>query len=107
MNASEITKQIQGQVTLRGYNLQLINEGQPKSRYDLSNCCGFFDPSSCSWDISQNFFPPSFQSYELRDIVNQGLVANGCISTNTVSITKQSVVVCPAVVYTVPLGNVS
>ena len=105
MNASEITKQIQGQVTLLGYNLQLINEGQPKSQYDLSSCCGFFDASSCSWDISQNFFPPSFSSYELRHIVNQGLVANGCIPTNTVSITKQSVVVCPGVVYTVPLGD--
>jgi len=105
MNASEITKMIQGQVTLRGYNIQLINEGQPKSNYDLSSCCGFFDASACAWDLSQNLFPPNFQSYELRDIVNQGLVANGCIPTNTVSITKQSVVVCPPVVFNYPLGN--
>ena len=105
MNASDITKMIQGQVTLRGYNLQFINEGQTKSGYDISNCCGYFDASACAWDLSQNLFPPNFKSYEFRHIVNQGLVANGCVPVNTVSITTQSVNVCPPVVFSYPLGK--
>jgi len=105
MDASDITRQIQGQATLKGYNILLIKERQPRANYDLSNCCGFYDPSSNQWDISQNFFPPTFSSYEFRNLVNQGLVSNGCIPTNTVSITKQSSEVCPPFSYTVPLGN--
>lgn len=105
MNASDITRQIQGQATLRGYNTLLLKESQPRAAYDLSNCCGFYDASSCSWDISQNFYPPTFSSYEFRNLVNQGLVANNCIPTSTVSMTTQSPEVCPPFTYTVPLGN--
>ena len=106
MDASDITRQILAQATLKGYNTLLLKEGQPRANYDLSNnCCGFYDPSSCSWDVMTNIYIPAYPSYELRNLVNQGLVANTCIPTSTVSITKQSAVICPPLVYTVPLGN--
>jgi hypothetical protein len=105
MDASDIIRKVRSQATLQGFNTLLLKEKQPAATYDNSGCCGFFDVSTCQWDISQNFYPPLFSSYEFRYLVNNGLVANGCIPTNTVSITKQTNYVMPGFVYTVPLGN--
>jgi hypothetical protein len=106
MDASDMIRRIQGQATLKGYNTLLQKEGQPASRYDLSdNCCGFFDISNNSFNVFPNFYPPNYSSYEFRYLVGKGLEANGCVPTNTVSITKQAPVVCQSVNYTVPLGT--
>lgn len=105
MDASDIIRKVRSRATLQGFNTLLLKEKQPVATYDNSGCCGFFDVSTCQWDVPKNYYPPLFSSYEFRYLVNNGLVANGCIPTNTVSITKQTNYVMPGVVYTVPLGN--
>jgi hypothetical protein len=105
MDASDIIRKIRGQATLQGFNTLLLKEKQPAATYDNSGCCGFYDTSNCQWDVPKNYYPPLFSSYEFRNLVNTGLVANGCNPTNKVSITKQTNYVMPGVVYTVPLGN--
>ena len=106
MDASDIIRRLQGQATLKGYNTLLQKQGENRALYDLShNCCGFYDASSNTFQTVPNFYPPNFSSYEFRYNVDQGLRANNCVPTNTVSILKQSPAVCPSVVYKVPLGN--
>jgi hypothetical protein len=50
MNASDLIRQIQSQATLAGFNRHLLQERMPIAAYDLSNCAGFFDTSSCSFE---------------------------------------------------------
>jgi len=106
MDASDIIRKIQGQATLKGYTTLLQKNGQSLATYDASNvCCGFYDPSNNTFNTVPNFYPPNYPSYEFRYNVDQGLRSNGCVPTNTLSMTTQSVDVCPAVQYTVPLGR--
>ena len=106
MDASDITRRILGQATLKGYNTLLQKYGESLRNYDASDvCCGFYDASNNTFNTVPNLYPPNFPSYEFRDQVYKGLQANGCVPTNTVISTKQAAVVCPPVVYTVPLGN--
>jgi len=121
MNASDLIRQIQSQATLAGYNRLLLQERMPAAAYDLSNCSGFFDTSSCSFEpqpptnqaysntvTSSTTYRPSpitYPSYEYRSLVTQGLQSYGYIPQNESKMTTQSVVIQPNLIYTVPLGS--
>ena len=120
MNASDLIRQIHGKATLAGYNALLLKERMPVGAYDLSNCSGFFDTSSCSFEpnppTNQTYSPtatssttyrPSpvtYPSYEYRALVNEGLQSYGYIPQNESVMAKTPTTICPNLVYTVPLG---
>jgi len=106
MNASDLIRQIQSQATLAGFNNLLLKERMPVSAYDLSNCSGFFDASSCSFQPNPPPSQPSpitYPSYEYRTLVTQGLQSYGYIPQNESKMVTQPVVIQPNLVYTVPL----
>ena len=119
MNASDLIRQIQGKATLAGYNALLLKERMPVGAYDLSNCSGFFDTSSCSFEpnppTNQTYSPtvtssttyrPSpviYPSYEYRALVNEGLQSYGYIPQNESVMRTTPTTICPNLVYTVPL----
>ena len=120
MNASDLIRQIQSQATLAGFNNLLLKERMPVQAYDLSNCSGFFDTSSCSFEpnpptnqaysitvTSSTTYRPSpitYPSYEYRALVAEGLQSYGYIPQNESKLVTQPVVIQPNLIYTVPLG---
>jgi hypothetical protein len=121
MNASDLIRQIQSQATLAGFNNLLLKERMPTAAYDLSNCSGFFDTSSCSFEpnpptnqaysitvTSSTTYRPSpitYPSYEYRALVAEGLQSYGYIPQNESKMVTQPVVIQPNLIYTVPLNS--
>jgi hypothetical protein len=97
-----------GQATLRGFNSVLQKQGLPAS--DSSGCCGYYS------DVSNSFPSPKFDpaytrpspvvygTYEYRQLVQAGLVVNGCVPTHTVQMKVQQPFICPTVIVTVPVN---
>jgi hypothetical protein len=97
------------QATLAGFNSVLQKQGLPVS--DSSGCCGYFDSSNCAGFPSPTFDPaytrPSpvvYSTYEYKQLVQTGLVVNGCVPTQTVQMTAQPAAICPTVIVTVPVN---
>lgn len=94
--------------TLAGFNSVLQKQGLPAS--DSSGCCGYYS------DVSNSFPSPTFDpaytrpspvvygTYEYRQLVQTGLVVNGCVPTQTVQMTAQPSAICPTVIVTVPVN---
>ena len=98
-----------GQATLRGFNSVLQKQGLPAS--SPSTCCGYFNSSNCAGFPSPKFNPsytrPSptvYGTYEYKQLVDIGLVVNGCVPTQTVQMAVQTPVVCPTVIVTIPVN---
>ena len=108
MNASDITRQVYAKATLAGFNTLLLKTGQPASAFDISNsCAGFFDVSSCSFLPNPRLDAPSlikYPTYAYRQLVQEGLLDTNVITSNVVTMTKQSPVICSDIIYTVPLS---
>ena len=106
MNASDITRQVLAQATLKGFNTLLMKEGQPKSDYDLSGgCAGFYDISSCAFLPNPRTSAPSlikYPTYAYRQLVQEGLLDTNVITSNVVVMTVQKPVICPDVVFYYP-----
>lgn len=107
MNASDITRQVYAKATLAGFNSLLLKTGEPKANYTSSNCAGFFDVSSCSFQPNPRSNAPSlikYPTYAYRQLVQEGLLDNNVITSNVMTMTKQSPVICSDIIYTVPLS---
>jgi len=122
MNASDITRRVYAKATLAGFNSLLLKTGQPTSEviddptqatpviintYTTSNCAGFFDVSSCSFQPNPRPNAPSlikYPSYAYRQLVQEGLQDNNVITSNVMTMNTQKAVICPNIVYTVPLS---
>jgi hypothetical protein len=107
MNASDITRQVYAKATLAGFNSLLVKTGQPTATYTDSNCAGFFDASSCSFQPNPRSNAPSlikYPSYAYRQLVQEGVLDNNIITSNVVTMTTQKPVVCANIIYTVPLS---
>jgi hypothetical protein len=108
MNASDITRQVLAQATLKGFNTLLMKEGQPTSYYDLSGgCAGFYDVSSCSFQPNPRTNAPSlikYPSYAYRQLVQEGVLDNNIITSNVMTMTTQKPAICADIIYTVPLS---
>jgi hypothetical protein len=107
MNASDITRQVYAKATLAGFNALLLKTGEPSATYTTSNCAGFFDVSSCSFQPNPRSNAPSlihYPTYAYRQLVQEGLLDNNVITSNVMTMTKQSPVICSDIIYTVPLS---
>ena len=132
MDAGDILRQIQAQTAVAGLNMKLLKLGTnvyPGPKVPVAdwngNTNGLFDVSACAWDLSGiqysqfgnfNTAQPTYLSYQERTLVQQGLLVNGSVPTNVLSmqtpiIGKDSsgnvldTNICPAVQLTVPLNN--
>ena len=107
MNASDITRQVYAKATLAGFNSLLQKTGQPTATYVTSNCAGFFDVSSCSFQPNPRTNAPSlikYPTYAFRQLVQEGIVDNNVITSNVMTMTTQKPVICADIIYTVPLS---
>ena len=107
MNASDITRQVYAKATLAGFNSLLQKTGQPTATYNTSNCAGFFDVSSCSFQPTPRSNAPSlmkYPTYAFRQLVQEGIVDNNVITSNVMTMTTQKPVICADIIYTVPLS---
>lgn len=107
MNASDITRQVYAKATLAGFNSLLVKTGQPTATYVISNCAGFFDASSCSFQPNPRTNAPSlikYPTYAYRQLVQEGIADNNVITSNVVTMTTQKPVICADIIYTVPLS---
>jgi len=133
MDAGDILRQIQARTAVAGLNMRLLKFGTnvyPGPRVPTADwngdANGLFDPSACTWDLSGiqyspsgnfNTAQPTFLSYQERTLVEQGLLVNGSVPTNVLSLQTPLIgkdssgnrvldtEVCPAVQLTVPLNN--
>ena len=107
MNASDITRQVYAKATLAGFKSLLVKTGQPTATYSTSNCAGFFDVSSCSFEPNPRTNAPSlikFPTYAYRQLVQEGIVDNNVITSNVMTMTTQKPAICANIIYTVPLS---
>ena len=107
MNASDITRQVYAKATLAGFNSLLQKTGQPTATYNTSNCAGFFDVSSCSFQPNPRTNAPSlikYPTYAFRQLVQEGIADNNIITSNVLTMTTQKPVICADIIYTVPLS---
>ena len=107
MNASDITRQVYAKATLAGFNSLLQKTGQPTATYNTSNCAGFFDVSSCSFQPNPRSNAPSlikFPTYAYRQLVQEGIADNNIITSNVLTMTTQTPTICADIIYTVPLS---
>jgi hypothetical protein len=109
MDAGDLIRMRKGQATLAGFNSVLQKQGLSAST--SSGCCGYFNASNCAGFPSPKFNPsytrPSpviYSTYEYRQQVQEGLVVNGCVPTQTVQMAVQQPVICPSVIVTVPVN---
>jgi hypothetical protein len=123
MDAGDIIRMRKAQATLAGFNSVLAKQGLPASEASGNDCCGYFDSSSCSFPspISpytsstklrypnpSNDHPASpvvYGTYEYRQLVQEGLVVNGCIPTKIVQMQVQPPLICPSVIVTIPVNG--
>ena len=107
MDAGDLIRKRKAQATLAGFNSVLQKQGLPAS--EASGCCGYFDASSCSFPLPT--FDPAYQrpsptvyaTYEYMGLVSEGLVVNGCVSTQVMTMQVQKPVICPSVIVTIPV----
>ena len=107
MNASDITRQVYAKATLAGFNSLLVKSRQPTATYSTSNCAGFFDVSSCSFQPNPRSNAPSlikFPTYAYRQLVQEGIADNNIITSNVMTMTTQKPTICADIIYTVPLS---
>jgi len=105
MDASDMIRRRLSKATLAGLNTSLLKAGIPKADYSNDNC-GFYNASNCSWNLSGGrFLAPVYPTYQIRALVNNGLLINGCIPSAQVTMQVQTPYVCPDVVYTIPLDT--
>lgn len=95
MNASDITRLKLGSATLNGFQETILklSHTTPASGtgtgFDISGCCGFFDPSSCSFNSNVII---KYPDYQFANNVKNGLLANGCVQESIVNMTNNPVV---------------
>jgi hypothetical protein len=107
MNASDITRQVYAKATLAGFNSLLVKSRQPMATYVTSNCAGFFDVSSCSFQPNPRSNAPSlikYPTYAYRQLVQEGVLDNNIITSNVMTMTTQKPAICADIIYTVPLS---
>jgi hypothetical protein len=107
MNASDITRQVYAKATLAGFNSLLVKTGQPTATYVSSNCAGFFDVSSCSFEPNPRSNAPSlikYPTYAYRQLVQEGIADNNVITSNVMTMTTQKPAICANIIYTVPFS---
>ena len=109
MDAGDLIRMRKSQATLTGFNAVLQKQSLPVVDTSGHGCCGYFDPSSCTFP-SPTFDPaylrPSpvvYGTYEYMSLVNQGLVVNGCVPTKTLEMPVQQALICPSVIVTIPV----
>jgi len=105
MDARDMTRRRLSQATLAGLNMTLLQAGTPKADFS-GNSCGFYRASTCSWDLSGGrVLAPVYPTYDLKALVDNGLLINGCVPSGQVTMSVQTPYVCPDVVYTIPLDT--
>ena len=110
MDAGDLIRMRKGQATLAGFNSVLAKQGISAVNAQGNGNCVYFNTVTCSFP-SPTFDPaytrPSpvvYGTYEYRQLVQQGLVVNGCVPTQTVQMTVQKPVICPTVIVTTPVN---
>jgi hypothetical protein len=105
MDARDMTRRRLSQATLAGLNMTLLKTGTPAADFSGSSC-GFYNASTCAWDLSGGLvLAPVYPTYELKALVDNGLLINGCVPSGQVTMSVQPPYVCPDVVYTIPLDT--
>jgi hypothetical protein len=107
MDAGDLIRKRKAQATLAGFNSVLQKQGLPTS--DVSGCCGYFDTSSCSFPLPT--FNPAYTrpnptvygTYEYMSLVSEGLVVNGCVPTQVMTMKVQKPTICPSVILAIPV----
>lgn len=95
MNASDITRLKLGSATLNGFQMKIMKTSHATPVYgtstgfDLSGCCGFFDPSACNFNSNVII---QYPDYQFANNVKNGLYANDCIQESIVNMTNYPVV---------------
>jgi hypothetical protein len=113
MDAGDLIRMRKAQATLAGFNAVLAKQGLPASDASGNGCCGYFDPSSCSFPsppyINQAPYdrpsPVVYGTYEYRQLVQEGLVVNSCVPTKIVQMQVQLPLICPSVIVTIPVNG--
>ena len=109
MDAGDLIRMRKAQATLAGFNSVLQKQGLPASDTSGNGCCGYFSDASCSFPLP-TFYPaytrPNpvvYATYEYMNEVNQGLVVNGCVPTQVMTMRVQKPTICPSVIVTIPV----
>lgn len=112
MDAGDLIRMRKAQATLAGFNSVLAKQGLPASDASGNGCCVYFDPSNCSFPsppyINEAPYnrpsPVVYGTYEYKQLVDTGLVVNGCVPTKTVQMQVQLPLICPSVIVTIPVN---
>ena len=111
MDAGDLIRKRKAQATLAGFNSVLQKQGLPASDTSGNGCCGYFDASSCSFPLPT--FNPAYTrpnptvyaTYEYMGLVSEGLVVNGCVPTQVMTMKVQKPAICPSVIVTIPVDT--